>query len=285
MYDKNTVYDIPMSDIFDDDDFNCRGEVDLLTVKELANDIKQNGLSQPITLQPYDKKHGKKFRIVAGYRRFKAHRLNEAKTIRSLIREDLDEFSARLFNLSENVHRQNLNILQEAKAIDSFQRAGWTEQYLAERLQKSRGWVQVRYMLLELPEDIQREAGAGLLSQQQIRDAFTLRRESGDDLMYQYIRKIKDAKLKGKSSEVEVNKKLTINARRERKRNEIFELQEIIRKTLGHSFATRALGWAAGEVSDREIHEDIQKQAQDKGKFYFVPPEYMVNAAPREKII
>lgn len=284
-YDKDRVYDIPMSEIFDDDDFNCRGTIDLMNVRELANDIKENGLTQPITLQPYDKKEGKKFRIVAGYRRFKAHLLNRAKTIRSLIREDLDEFSARVFNLSENVHRANLNIKQEAHALDPFRRAGWSEPYLAQRLQKSRGWVQVRFMLLALPDDVQNEAAAGLLSQQQIRDLHTTMQESGDEVMYQYIRKIKDAKLKGKTGEVELKKKIITNAKRERTRSEIFAIQEIVHKLLGASISTRLLGWAAGEVDDREIHEELASLAAERGKFYFVPPEFMAKAAPRETIV
>src|SRR4051812_9291295 len=88
--DPDRIYDLPLTEIYADEDFNCRGIIDPTSVVELAHDIKQKekelgegkGLISPIIVQPWLKKAGKKWRIVAGYRRFKAHVLNQAKTIR-----------------------------------------------------------------------------------------------------------------------------------------------------------------------------------------------------------
>src|SRR5690348_11843059 len=96
-FDPNKVYQVPMNEIFADDEFNCRGVIDPMTVIDLANDIRDKektrgegmGLIEPITLQPWSKEPGKKYRIVAGYRRFKAHEINKAEFIRALIREGL----------------------------------------------------------------------------------------------------------------------------------------------------------------------------------------------------
>lgn len=274
MYDPDKIYEVPLSEIYSDDEFNSRGFIDLLDVTELARDIKDNGLNSPIILQPFDGKPGKKYRIVVGHRRFKAHIVNRSETIRSQIKEGLNEFQARLMNISENVHRKDLNIKQEALALDVFRRAGWAEEVVAQKLHKSRGWVQVRYMLNSLPEDIQNEAAAGLLNQQQIRDLYALIKNEDTDNAYAYIRGIKDAKIRKSSRTPGVEDIVKKSQKKPRQRTEIFYMQEVIRNLFGNNLATRALAWAGGEISDFEMHDSLQREATQQGKFYFVPAEY-----------
>ena len=72
------VHDIPMSDIYCDNDFNCRGYIPPHDVITLAKSILANKLQQPIVIQPWDQIPGKLWRIVSGHRRYTAHVLNDA---------------------------------------------------------------------------------------------------------------------------------------------------------------------------------------------------------------
>ncbi len=272
-YNPNQVYDIPMEWVYADDDFNCRGLIDPGDVLELAKDIETNGLTQPIIVQPWTSlgkpsDADKHFRIVAGYRRFRAHRLNRAETIRALIREGLADLDARILNLSENVQRRDLNIMQEAKALDHFRRAGWDKGGIARKIGMSRGWVEVRYMLLELPRDIQKEAEAGLLTQEQIRKVHELGVLGTEEDQFAYVRSIKDQKMGVRKTEPKAE---TRNAKRVRGKEEMFELQDQIRESIGNNLATRAIAYATGEIDDNEMYSSLAYEAEKAGVYFEMP--------------
>jgi ParB/RepB/Spo0J family partition protein len=281
--DPNRVYDLPMDRVFADEVFNVRGYIDPMSVSELAKEIKLNGLLQPITVQPYERMPDKDWRIVAGYRRYMAHRINQATTIRSLIKVGLSDDEARLANLIENTQRQELNIIQEAKAVEYFKMRGWTQERVAERLGKSRGWAQLRFYVLDLPDEIQKEIEAGLLTSTQIMDVWKLGNNplyGGYDAQIAYVREVKDAKILGKKRKIKPEDMLSKPPERKaRTPNEIFDLQGQVQECLGVScLAAKTLAWAAGEIDDLEIHEAIAKAARENGKFHRVP-DGLVRAA------
>ena len=165
---KQTIKQIPLDDIHADAEFNCRGDILPIDVHDLALDIKERGLLQPVIVSPYTEEQeaetGYKYRLIAGFRRFTAHRVIQEKRILCIIRPDMvDEAEARLLNLTENTQRKDLNILQEARALTGLRALGVGEFDIAKRLGKSRGWVQVRCILLKLPEELHQEAAAGLI--------------------------------------------------------------------------------------------------------------------------
>lgn len=260
---------IPMTDIFSDDDFNCRGKIVPLDVIDLARDIQDNGLDIPIVVQPYDEHPPQKYRIIAGHRRFMAFRVNKATEIPCQIRQDLDELHAAAFNLRENLTRQQLNIKQEAHGLRRFYHAGWTDKATADLLHQSRGWVQVRYMLLALPEDIQNEAAAGMINQEHVRKLFGMKTEE----MYQLVRKIKESKIKGEKIELPVEKKKDPNARlkKSRERYDIFSMIDWLLTTVGAGLHTRGMAWAAGEISDYEFLEDVERHCDENGLTFHHP--------------
>jgi ParB/RepB/Spo0J family partition protein len=252
-----SVEKIPMNAIHYDQDFNCRGQIIPMDVIDLAKDIKQNGLLQAIVVSKYSKEKaeatGFSYLLIAGYRRFTAHRVLQLDTIECKILPEMSEVDARFMNLSENTQRTDLNILQEAKALLRLYELGVPEPEVAERLGKSRGWVQIRFILLKLPEEIQEECAAGILTHKQIRDVYTHYRADGKEAAYAIVRKLKDAKLKGGKT-IRAQKKPKPNAKRHRTRKEIFEMMEHIQESLGNGLYTRTLAWAAGEISDLELY-------------------------------
>lgn len=138
-------------------DFN-QGEIE-----ELALDIAQNGLAQPVTLRRLETD----FEIVAGERRVKAYTwLHENKgqewaAIPAIIRDYTDEQAAAIM-LSENLKRVNLNPLDEAVAYQSrMARFGWSVDILSDKTGKSKDHIKSRLALLDLRPDIQHLVKSG----------------------------------------------------------------------------------------------------------------------------
>ena len=275
------VSDTSMDLILFDEDFNCRGPITPMDVVDLANSIKEHGLIQPVVvtnltghrLAAYP---GKKFLLIAGYRRFTAFKVNGDDSIPAILRTDMgDETDARFFNLSENLQRKDLNIIQEARALSKLEKLEVSEDEAARRLGMSRGWVQVRYMVLRLPELVQQEIAAGWLSQKQIRDAYSHLKESGEEACFEIVRGFKDDKIKGRKGtrkKVKKSKKKQLESKKKRERDEIFELQDHIYKEFGgNNIATRLLAWTAGEITSLDIHTALQIWAKEQGRGYRMP--------------
>lgn len=120
-------------------------------LEELAQSIRENGIIQPVVLRP----SGNGFELIAGERRWRAAQRAELRKIPAVIREVTDEKKLELA-LIENIQRQELNPIEEAKAfkrlIEIF---GLTQEKLAERIGKDRVLIANHLRLLKLPEDIQ----------------------------------------------------------------------------------------------------------------------------------
>jgi ParB family chromosome partitioning protein len=272
------VVDIPLVEIHADESFNCRGKIAPIDVITLAKDIERQGLIQPVVVTLYNedkqKETGFKYRLIAGFRRYTAFKLVlQRDKIPTIIREDMvDDVNARILNLVENLQRENLNILQEAKALKNLKDVGVGEYDAAERLGKSRGWVQIRYMLLNLPEAVQKEAALGNITQQNIREVYTILSQKGSDAAYKAIKEIKEAKAKGRTNfSVNPNKhKQTI--KRQRTRAEIFSMMEHIQDSaIGNGIWTRCLAWAAGEITGVDLFSSLIEYAEKNNLSYTKP--------------
>ena len=265
------VHMLPMKEVYSDDEFNCRGKIAPIDVIPLAQSIEEKGLQTPITVQPYTKVPGYKYRIVMGHRRYVAFKINKQEVIPCFIATDLDEFAARTQNLIENLNREDLNIMQEAHAIRHFRMAGWTVASIAKQINKSTGWVNIRLTALDMDPLIQKEIANDMLTQDQI---LQLSRIKKPEKRLEAVRLIKERKEKGEATSFDIVKpKVKGSTRRERKRHEIFEFMSLVQKTIGNSFATRCLAWTAGEISEYEIHKDLKREAEEKGKTYDIPKE------------
>ena len=127
--------------IFDEDALN-----------ELADSIKEHGVFQPIIV----KKSIKGYEIIAGERRVRASRKAGKKTIPALIRQFTDDQMAEIA-LLENLQRENLNVLEEAKAYKSLiEKLNITQEELAKKVSKSRSHITNIIGLLRLPEEVQK---------------------------------------------------------------------------------------------------------------------------------
>jgi ParB family transcriptional regulator, chromosome partitioning protein len=128
---------------------------------ELANSMRQNGVLQPLLVRTV----AGGFELVAGERRLRAARLAGLQSVPVLVRDDIDDREALKLAILENVQRQDLNPIEEARGyrrlIDEFEMG---QQDLAERLGKSRSAIANTLRLLQLPEELRRKIEAGELS-------------------------------------------------------------------------------------------------------------------------
>lgn len=280
--DQYEVIHIPITEVYSDDDFNCRGIIISIDVTDLGIDIAKNGLQFPIAVQPAEDvgkelPDGKRYRIVAGHRRFKAWSIlhagwqpgepgpagvivesNPYVTIPCMVKRNLSEVQARVLNLGENLKRRDLSILQEARAISHLHALGVPRDHVADELGMSSGWVQTRFNLLDLPEEVQQQADAGMINQKQIKELYSIRHN--EEAVMAAVRKIREAKQKGeKIGHVGKRKKPPVTAKKERKRPEIFDMIKFLRDSVGMGMHTRCLSWAAGEITTLEVFDDIRE--------------------------
>lgn len=271
----NMLTMVKMDDIDASAELNSRGEMKILECVPLAKDIEQNGLLQPIVVRRFQDsdrkwyKWEKPYQLVAGFRRYSAHIILKKEEISCVISECTFE-RARFLNLAENIQRKDLNLLQEAKSVRKLQELGYTQEEIADELKQSRGWAQIRCKLLDLPEEIQIEAAAGLINQTHIRELSML---PNKEEQYTLVKKIKDAALRGrKLTKEEIRApKMKKEAKRQRTKVEMLEMIDHIIDTLKGNFGTRCLSWASGEISTDELYNDIQLQCDVKGVPYVRP--------------
>ena len=265
------VFELPCHQIFLDSDFNCREFINPMECDSLARDIKANGLSQPITVQPYDKAPYK-YRILMGHRRFTAvSKLNKSETIEALIEEkELDPTQALIMNVNENLQRQELTLAEEAKIVGRL-RETMSRTEVAEILKMSTGWVQTRKQFYDLPPAVQTEFIQHNLKTSEVRKVYQIYNDSfnGDyHKMYAYVRALKDGKANPESV-LKAKKPKRRNEKRVRQRPELEALMCHIRESgRGACIATRILAWACGNITSGELDLDLKRWHDEEGFEY-----------------
>jgi ParB family chromosome partitioning protein len=131
---------------------------------ELVHSIREFGLMQPIVVRAVPGESTPRYQLVMGERRWRAAQEAGLATIPAIVRETDDENMLR-DALLENIHRAQLNPLEEAAAyqqlLDEF---GVTHDELASRIGRSRPLISNMIRLLRLPIAVQRRVAAGVLS-------------------------------------------------------------------------------------------------------------------------
>lgn len=120
-------------------------------LRELADSIKEQGIIQPIIVE----KDGDRFNIIAGERRFRAARITGLFEIPAIIRKytEAEKLEAALI---ENIQREDLNAVEEAKAYTQLMTTlNLNQEEVARKVGKKRSTIANSLRLLKLPEDMQ----------------------------------------------------------------------------------------------------------------------------------
>jgi ParB family transcriptional regulator, chromosome partitioning protein len=156
---------------------------------ELVHSIREFGLMQPIVVRSIPgQPGGPRYQLVMGERRWRAAQQAGLATIPAIVRETADDSMLR-DALLENIHRAQLNPLEEAAAyqqlLDEFE---VTHDELAARIGRSRPLITNMIRLLRLPIAVQRRVAAGVLSAGHARALLAL--EGGADLQEELAARI-----------------------------------------------------------------------------------------------
>ena len=127
---------------------------------ELAQSIAARGVIQPVIVRPLA---GGRFQLVAGERRWRAAQKAQLHEIPSIIR-NLDEREVMALALIENLQREDLNPVEEARAFQRLgEQQGMTQAEIAKLVDKSRSHVANMQRLLQLPDQVLDHVEAGRL--------------------------------------------------------------------------------------------------------------------------
>ena len=148
-------------------------------IQELAQSIKENGLMQPIIVR---KSPVLGYEILAGERRYRASIAAGLSEVPVIVKQ-LSDQDMMLHSIIENLQRENLNPIEEAKAYQSLIDKGFTHTEIAEKMGKSRPYITNLVRLLGLPKHILTEVESGKLSQAHARLLIQLSSDKQDKLL------------------------------------------------------------------------------------------------------
>lgn len=157
---KNKVFEVDINEISPDKE-QPRKNFDEEKLEQLAASIKEHGIIQPILVRKEDNY----YKIIAGERRWRAARIAGLKKI-PILEKVLDRKQTMEISLIENLQREDLNPIEEAKAykklIDEF---SITQEEIANRIGKSRPAIANTLRLLSLDERILNYLAEGIITE------------------------------------------------------------------------------------------------------------------------
>ncbi len=200
---------------------------DKSSLEELTNSIKEQGVIQPIVVRP-DKSSEAKYEIVAGERRWLASQNAGLHEVPVVIL-DIDDSKSLEFAIVENVQRQDLNPIEEARGyirlINDF---NYNQEKLSKFIGKSRSYITNSLRLLSLPEEVLSMVEQGNLSAGHARSLIGL--NNSTDIAKKIIQK----KLSVRQSEILVrqfrNKKFKLVSKKD---PNILDLQKALEEKVG----------------------------------------------------
>ncbi|WP_176139266.1 ParB/RepB/Spo0J family partition protein [Streptococcus sp. 1453] len=156
--------------------YQPRKEFDREKLDELAQSIKENGIIQPIIVRQSPVIG---YEILAGERRYLASLLAGLTSIPAVVKQ-LSDQEMMVQSIIENLQRENLNPIEEARAYESLVEKGFTHAEIANKMGKSRPYISNSIRLLSLPYAILSEVESGKLSQAHARSLVGLNKEQQD---------------------------------------------------------------------------------------------------------
>lgn len=154
-------------------------------LKELANNISQNGILQPIIARKIDNK----YEIVAGERRWRAAKLAGLSSV-PIIVKDFDDQKTLLVAITENLQREDLNVLELAEGYNVLAKTySLTHEQIAELLSKPRVTITNTMRLLSLGDLAKSYLAEGIIDMGHARALLTLSSQEQDKAVQEIVDK------------------------------------------------------------------------------------------------
>lgn len=140
--------------------FQPRVDFNAENLQELIDSIKEKGVLAPILVRPA----GDRYEIIAGERRFRAACALKLEKVPVVVK-DVDDREALVLSIVENVQRQELNPMEEARAFSRLMKEfSFTQEDVGRAVSKDRSTVANMLRLLHLPAEVQKAISRGELS-------------------------------------------------------------------------------------------------------------------------
>ena len=246
------VVTVPIEKIFES---RVQYRTDYGDLASLSQSISSQGLIEPILVRPIGVAEEEKYEVVHGHRRLQAVKLLGWKYIKTQVR-DLTEQQAFEISLTENIHRKDLNAIEEGVAFKAYMERFNLEKYseVANKLKLGTQYVKDRIKFLNLPQDLQNRIRDGSLS--------VARAEELLDLQEEHPEKIPELVKKIEAGEVEsiIGVRDTVRLIREGA-----TLEQAVEVSKYYEEKKKLLSEAALEEKDaiRAIVKDIQDKQVD----------------------
>ena len=220
--------------------YQPRKEFSKEKIEELAQSIKENGLIQPIIVRQSPVIG---YEILAGERRYRASIAAGLSEVPVIIK-NLSDQDMMIYSIIENLQREDLNPIEEAKAYQSLIDKGYTHADIAEKMGKSRPYITNLVRLLTLPDFILTEVEAGKLSQAHARLLIQLSTDEQKKLLYRIQTEDLSVRQVEHLLKEEKNKKKS-----KEKDHFIKEEEENLKKLLGLDVQIRLQKKEAGKIT------------------------------------
>lgn len=145
------VVSLPITKVFLNEN-NPRKSYKKEDIAGLWDTIKDSGLLHPVTVRPHPGGDGI-YQLVVGERRYRAHKYGKAAQISAIVRDLSDKECAEIM-IVENAQREDVDPVDEAKAISDAMKSGMTISEIAARLGKSKSWIAPRVVMAGMSDDI-----------------------------------------------------------------------------------------------------------------------------------
>jgi ParB family chromosome partitioning protein len=181
---KSQIITVPV-DMVQPSRYQPRLKFDEEALQELADSIQENGLIQPITVREVEDH----YEIIAGERRYRATRLAGYDEIKCYVLSPNENQAAQMA-LVENVQRENLSAIEEAKSyLQIMRHASMTQEQVAKKIGKSQSAVANKIRLLNLPQEIQEGVIAGQITERHARALLSVPEEKQKAAYHHILKK------------------------------------------------------------------------------------------------
>ena len=182
--DINKIITVPV-DMVQPSRYQPRLKFDEEALQELADSIKENGLIQPITVRQINDH----YEIIAGERRYRATRIAGFNEIKCYVLSPSEDQAAQMA-LVENVQRENLSAIEEAKSyLQIMRQASMTQEQVAQKIGKSQSAVANKIRLLNLPQEIQDAVVEGKITERHARALLSAPEEKQKEAFHHILKK------------------------------------------------------------------------------------------------
>lgn len=200
---EEPIGEIPVA-LIDNEPRQPRQDFNEEKLQELANSIREHGIMQPLVVMPLE---DDRYKLIAGERRFRAAKMAGLDTVPVVVREEATPEECLELALIENIQREDLNPMEQAKGIHRLATEyKMKQEEIASRLSMSRSAIANYVRLVTLPEAVQEAVAAGNLSMGHAKALLAI---SDADILTEAARRVMDAGLSVRDTEAMIKEVLS----------------------------------------------------------------------------